>query len=263
MVRIVKSRIDYVEHAINFSNRCEFCCSYCYYHSPQSRWKRRRGIGEPTVRQIDRDLDELRRQLESFRPRGDILVSATHEPLGPLTLEVCVDILQTIADLRPDLLPRIRVLSKAGWFNESFSPRLRIPGGVKFGQTITTLHQGTAYLVEPSAAEVSRRIEALKRAKEAGHFVWISAEPCFRGMDLVRLCELVEPDEVWVGKLNHMKSPHALSPQEIYRQVEEAREQGYNVHMKWELRKALKIPEEAEASLQLGLEAYLVEVGER
>ena len=154
MVRIVKSRIDYVEHAINFADWCPLQCDYCYYHSPKSLWRKKRGI--KVERKVDKNLEELRAQLHSFRVKGDILISARHEPLHALFLETTIEILHTIEELRPDLLPHVRILSKEGWFNDSFSARLRLPDGIKFGQTITTLNQGVAYLVETSAAEVTR-----------------------------------------------------------------------------------------------------------
>jgi len=263
MVKIVKSKIDYVAHAINFSNRCEYRCAYCYFHSPNSRWRKERGIDEQPWR-IDDDVEELRRQLQTFQPQGDILMSATHEPLGALTWEAALKILHTIEDVRPDLLPYIRILSKSGWFNDFFVERRGIPKGVKFGQTITTLDQRVADIVENAAARIDTRMDALRRARAAGHCIWVSAEPCFRGMDLVDLCMRVEPDEVWVGKLNHMESPLAMPPERIWEQVREARSLGYRIYLKWELQQALGIRElynfrSPEAKIQqkkVGLEAY-------
>jgi len=229
VMRIKPSRIEYVEHNLNFANFCPHNCQYCYM-TPL------RGKREPT---IDFDFPELRRQLERFEPKGDILLSSSHDPMASKELrEVCFTILSIISKEAPSIMPKIRFLSKAGEF-----PALFIPWNLKFGQTITTLREDIRLLVEPGASSVQDRIKALKKAKEHGKFTWISFEPCFKGTNIPRVLELIEPDEAWVGKLNHEKAiwmpqfipPLALSPQGIWKQIKEAREMGFNVEVKQEL----------------------------
>ncbi len=257
MVRITPSRIEYLAHGLNFASFCTSSCVYCY----MNRFRRvNLGRGKP----VDEDLEELARQLETFTPKGDIMMSTSNDPFTA-GYSLANRILSLVVSKLDDLRSRagadfnLRVLSKKGvWRNPITREPLPNHSLLLFGQTVTTLNDSVRQVLEPGAAPVDGRIEALRQARQAGFRVWLSVEPVFEGMDLLRLCELVEPEEVWVGKLNHYSSQFALPPEEIHRQVEEARASGFVVREKRELREALKIEEERKL---VGLETYLVEAG--
>ncbi|MCD6484081.1 MAG: radical SAM protein [Candidatus Odinarchaeota archaeon] len=222
---IKRSKIEYVKYALNFANFCEHECTYCYM---QQLYKR---FNKNNTARVNNNLAELIEQLKKYEDigfDGDILMSSSHDPFMPATYYLSLNIL-AIFSMVPRIARNLRILTKAAIKKEH---RTIVPIHAKIGMTITTLDERVRVQVEPNATSIQRRIEQLQWFKDAGYFTWISIEPALKGMDVVKLLSLIEPDEVWIGPMNHAVSEYALSIEDIVKQYEEAKELGFNIRPK-------------------------------
>lgn len=223
-MRIRKSGIEYVSHHLNYAKgRCIHGCVYCY----NQRWNWAKG---PFI--VDMDFAELHKQLEKFKPEGDILLCSGHDPLGGYSARLAFCRIMEILQSFPEVLRRVRILTK-GWADQEVLDALAseyyIPytddgyllrGLVKFGVSITTLDEKVAQFLEPGATTIGYRLQLLKVANDFGYKTWISAEPMLRGSSLKDLLDLVPfVSEVWIGRLNHRTHSLALSDDELYSQL--------------------------------------------
>ena len=99
---------------------------------------------------------------------------------------------------------RATVLTKGGTLAcQDFDILAR--NGWKFGTTITGSWQ-SARIFEPNAAPIEDRIRALKAAKKAGIFTWLSVEPVMFPEEALVMMAVLKPwVDFWkVGNINHI-----------------------------------------------------------
>ena len=238
-MKITKSKIDYLQHGINFASGCPIACHYCYM---TTLYQRRYGTPRPTNDiEFDENLTQLAKQLrDGFQPKGDVMLCTSHDPFmfHPYPAPKITQGILAVLRGYPRFQNKVRVLTKSNIPLQRDFP-LETFQGVKFGVSITTLDDEIRKEVETRGATVMERVDMLKKAKERyGCYTWISVEPFFKGMDLETLLSWVDVDEVWIGRMNHCKEWEHLRylDADIYLQYIELKD-SYNICVKRELQR--------------------------
>jgi len=221
---ISKSKIEYLTHSINWRRGCPNNCAYCYMALAAQRFEGLKPAGgwENSELRIDATPQQLSQQVEQeLKSLGKnleyaIMMTSSHDPATP---DQAADELMAILDAfdrvrskparyllltkRPDYL-----LSRLGR-----CPRNR-EEWLWFGTTITTLGVTQWETYEPKTEPPALRLDALRRAHDAGYQTWISAEPPLPEVYLGSMIPAIMEDlpdgmRPWIvmGKLNHGVGP--------------------------------------------------------
>ena len=189
--------LEYSPLACNLYTGCVHGCKYCY--APQCLHTTVEQFGKAAPRA--KALSRLEKSASKFAgDQREINLCFTCDPYQPDIEDITRASLLIMERhrLRATLLTKggtracrdFDILARNGW---------------KFGSTITGSWQ-SARIFEPYAAPVQDRIEAVKRAKKAGIFTYLSVEPVmFPEEALVMMAVLKPYVDFWkVGKINHV-----------------------------------------------------------
>lgn len=203
---LIKSKIEYVSHAVNFCVGCAHGCMYpCYARKMQRKayhdWLCARPV--PDAPEILRD--EIVRLKE---PPTEILVSSSHDAYQPQDGLPTRQILEVLAEAE---MPAW-ILTKGGLRAINDLDLLQRPGAW-FGVSITTLDENMRQNWEPGAASIHERFIALVNAKIKGIQTWVSAEPVLPGLDLFALARRLKglADWVVVGRWNYHRQAERMN----------------------------------------------------
>ncbi|MHB8994560.1 MAG: radical SAM family protein [Armatimonadota bacterium] len=86
---------------------------------------------------------------------------------------------------------------------------LFLAGDTWFGQSLVWLDDAKRALWEPNAAPVADRLEALRQAKAAGLYTWMSIAPALEPEEALAVLDLAFEivDEIWVEGLRSLELP--------------------------------------------------------
>ncbi len=153
------------KYTLNVYTGCNHACVYCYITSyiPNAF----------QVRVKEGLLSKLERELRSFDRRNLIALSYSSDPYP--TVERELGITRKVLELFKRHNVRCLILTKSDIFKRDIDilSELRCAVGV----TVTTIDEGKARLLEPNAPIPKKRINALKKAKEAGIPVYARIDP--------------------------------------------------------------------------------------
>jgi len=162
---MVKSSVDYATDNITVYRYCVYECAYCWaWRVPLFSYRISRGKYDPIV--------EARKYLR-IKGRRVIVVSFTSDPYPEI--EIYSRLTGRVLKILAETNHRVLVLTKA----PNLAVDLDLYTFMKapdmwLGTTIITLKPTK---LEPKAPEPSRRLEALKYAKQFGVKTWLSVEP--------------------------------------------------------------------------------------
>jgi len=184
---LIKSKIEYVSHALNYIEGCSHGCCYCYMRQMKRvaypEWCLSRVVPF-AVALLQSDLDRLKEK------PSKVLVSSSHDPCQPA---------KEIADLTEDILTVLAdravptwLLTKGGLRSLRYLGLLKRPGA-RLGVSITTHDERERERWEPGASSIHDRFMAL-----------------------------VLVDWVVIGKWNHRREAQALAWPRIREEAEAA-----------------------------------------
>jgi len=191
---------EYSSLALNVYSGCTHGCRYCYAPSCLQRTRETfHSQGTPRkdiVRQVQREAPAYAGGTDR------ILLSFTCDPYQPSEREhgVTRQVLRVLTDAGAPW----QVLTKGGMLACRDFDLFCAAGGV-FATSLVFTDDADRQQWEPHAAPVQDRIDAIRRAHEAGIPTWVSIEPVIdpaQALDIIR--DLSGSVDAWkVGKLNH------------------------------------------------------------
>lgn len=169
---ISKSNLPGTEYVINPYTGCIHCCLYCYARF----MKRFTGHSEPWGEFIDVKINgpELIPE-ETLKYRGKtIYLSSVTDPYNPLEgkYKLTREILKKLIPLKPDL--GIQTKSDLILRDIDLLTKFR---NCQAGLTIITLNDNLRKEIEPSTSPIQKRIETLKKLREAGIKTYVFIGP--------------------------------------------------------------------------------------
>lgn len=235
---LIKSKIEYVSHAVNFCRGCAHGCLYPCYSRVMQRvdyhdWRRNPQPCANAAEILQADLERLKEM------PAEVLVSSSHDPYQPTDGLPTREVLEVLADAE---MPAW-VLTKGGLRAINDLDLLQRPGA-KFGVTITTLNEAIRERWEPGASTIHERFLALTNAKLRGVATWVSIEPVLPGLDLFLLSRRLQglADWVVIGKWNYSHKAKSINWPLVRERAEEAFSQAQIPFLiKKELREAYKL----------------------
>lgn len=213
--------------SLNFAVGCTHGCPFCYVDPIHKRFGASR-YG-PIVKQrwgdyflIPENLDEAIRKTPWSRWSGrEVMMSSTHDPYLPKLREASRAILEQAlpAGVRVCIQTRsFLVLEDLDLFQE-YRDQIRLQ------VSIATAMPEFARLIEPRVPLPSRRLEVLRRGKDAGLRVGVILAPIFPPVqarpDVVKDLDLlagelapIEPDHIY-GESLHIRGPNVRLTEEV------------------------------------------------
>lgn len=169
---IAKSNLPGTEYVINPYTGCIHSCLYCYARF----MKRFTGHSEPWGKFIDVKINapELIPEGTSKYMGKTIYLSSVTDPYNPLEgkYRLTREILKKLIPLQPDL----GIQTKSGLILRDADLLVQFKN-CQAGLTIITMDDSLRKEIEPSASPVQKRIEALKKLKEAGIETYVFIGP--------------------------------------------------------------------------------------
>ena len=213
-----------------------------------NRWRDSDGP-EPTEDlefRINHEIGELAGQLKrGFKPRGDIMMSTSHDPFAPHCYRTGVAALKVLRSFR-SVTAHLRILSKRLSRVVPAATAEMIPSNARYGATITTLAVIEHEIHCPGAEPPMKQVQALRELDALGYHTWLSLEPCFSHMRIPRMIGMVPfVGEVIIGKLNKVSTDKhhydVLSKDEFKHQIAQAHRQfpDIRINLKPDLKKWL------------------------
>jgi DNA repair photolyase len=158
--------------------------------------------------QIRHEIGELKRQLQNFVPKGEIMMCTSHDPFADHCYKTAYAVLDFLRNY-PKVTLHLRVCSKKLSRIIPIAIQEHIPENAIYGATITTLdikeHEKWITADTPL-----KQIEAIRTLNALGYRTWLSLEPCFSGMNIPKILEMVPfVEKVAIGKHNRVANdPH-------------------------------------------------------
>jgi DNA repair photolyase len=189
---------EYSELAMNLYRGCNHGCVYCY--APDAIFMDRKEFFEnPKPR--NGILQKIEKSCKDFK--GDpryILLSFTSDPYQDL--EKIYKITRfAIQKLNENNL-KYKILTKSNLVIRDFDI---IKKDAMIGSTISHISKKVGDKWEPKAHSAMDRIEMLRKAKEAGYYVWVSMEPVYDSKEALMALDYLDfVDEIKIGAISDM-----------------------------------------------------------
>lgn len=207
---------EFAPLALNIYNGCAHACTYCYVPritcKPQAVFHQPKPRPEGFFKKLELDA----RELAAAGCEDIILLSFSSDPYQPLDSQLH-HTRRALEILKANHL-RVCILSKGGICSlhdldllephkDEFILGKHHERGDQFATTLTTLDDKQWKIIEPFAASLNERIEALKRAfnKGRGLWTWVSLEPLLFPDQAFKIIDLTHEFcyEYKVGPLNY------------------------------------------------------------
>ena len=234
MIKIKKTKggAPFWRHYINIGvGDCEVGCLFCY----NRRWD----WSKKEWRCYDLEQSKTEQRFSSFQWEPgkckqyegphDIIMCSVGDPFAEMNRNITSFILD-LAAKNPQVGDHLRVLSKLDGSCEVRGISSRIPSrNTMFGASVCTLDETIKKITMPNSADLMDVFGGYLYAATYEHNpTFISCEPMLKGMDLSKLMEQLneneveELDELWVGRLNYGFGceEYAMPDNEIIKQVE-------------------------------------------
>jgi len=234
---------EYSELAANLYSGCDHACSYCY--APLATRKKRDSFcfskpREGVLNKFLADAIELEKQNEK-RP---ILLSFTTDPYQ--TLDVKYHLTRDAIKILHAHNLRVSILTKGGKRSERDFDLLSANKELsEYGTTLVFIDELMQEKIEPGAAPIKERIEALKKAHKLGIRTYVSLEPVWFPDDALKFIDLTHKfvDLFKVGKLNYNPQQYNVD-WTIFRNdvILKLKEYGNDYYIKKDLEKYTPVP---------------------
>jgi DNA repair photolyase len=229
---------EYSELAANLYSGCDHACSYCY--APLATRKKRDTfcLSKPrdgVLKKFLNDAEELERQNE----KRSILLSFTTDPYQ--SLDVKYQLTREAIKILHNHNLCVSILTKGGKRSErDFDLLSKNKNRSEYGITLVFIDEEMRQKMEPGAAPVVERIEALKKAHKLGIKTYVSLEPVWFPEDALKFIDMTHDfvDLFKVGKLNY--NPQQFNVNwTVFRNdvIEKLREYGVDYYIKKDLEK--------------------------
>ena len=204
------SNLPDIKYEIGPYYGCEHHCLYCYtLNNAESDWSNEILVNEGMEQQLEMELSALE--------RGTVLVGRDTDPYQPVEAEVqhTCKALQVLARLG---FPAC-ILTKSDMVVRDLDLLAKMPGS-SVGFSLSFHDEDMRRLFEVSAPPNERRIEALKRARDAGIETYVLISPVFPYLtDVDALIEAIRgyADTIWIYriKFNSESDPDWVSMSEV------------------------------------------------
>lgn len=210
--------LEYAPLAANLYRGCAHRCSYCY---------------APACLRMDRDtfhgcvseragvIAELRKDARKLRPSDTVLLCFTCDPYQEiesrrrLTRQALEILLPTGCTVRILTKDPARALELDGHLLHAHA------GQVEFGSTVLFVDDTMRAEYEPGAPSIASRLLAMRKARDAGLWTYISLEPVIDpGQALALLREHGRLVDCWkIGRWNHDPRANAIDWQAFGRAI--------------------------------------------
>jgi len=194
---------EYSELAANLYSGCDHACSYCY--APLATRKKRDTfcLSKPREGVLNKFLADAE-ELEQRNEKRPILLSFTTDPYQ--SLDVKYQLTRDAIKILHQHNLRVSILTKGGKRSErDFDLLSKNKELSEYGTTLVFIEETMREKIEPGAAPIKERIDALKKAHKLGIRTYVSLEPVWFPEDALRFIDLTHQfvDLFKVGKLNY------------------------------------------------------------
>lgn len=194
---------EYSELAANLYSGCDHACVYCY--APLATRKKRDTfcISKPREGVLSKFLDDVK-ELEIRKEKRPVLLSFTTDPYQTIDLKYQLT-RDAIKILHKHHL-KVSILTKGGKRSErDFDLLSKNTELSEYGTTLVFIDETMRKKIEPGAAPIIERIDALKRAHKLGIRTYVSLEPVWFPEDAMKFIDMTYKfvDLFKVGKLNY------------------------------------------------------------
>ena len=194
---------EYSELAANLYSGCDHACLYCY--APLATRKKRDTfcLSKPRDGVLNKFLDDAK-ELENRKEKRPILLSFTTDPYQ--SLDVKYQLTRDAIRILHKQHLKVSILTKGGKRSERdfdlLSKNIHLS---EYGTTLVFIDEKMRMKIEPGAAPVKERIDALKRAHNLGIRTYVSLEPVWFPEDALKFIDMTYKfvDLFKVGKLNY------------------------------------------------------------
>ena len=205
---IYKTGVEYGDYTLNHVQGCSHGCQYpCYAYLMAKRFGKVRDYEEWTKPDIvENTMEILEKELPKYRDRIDLLhLCFTTDPFM-YSQEPIINLSMDVLKEANSMGIRCSVLTK-GILPQELS---NLPLDNELGISIVSLSEVFREKYEPGAAEIEKRIAALKYLKHKGCYTWVSIEPYptpnIIEQDLSEILESISfVDKIIFGRLNYNK----------------------------------------------------------
>ncbi len=193
--------LEYSPLALNLYKGCAHDCAYCYAKRMAHTYNPKFNFSVPVQR--PGLLEALEKQAAKMRgDRREINLCFMCDPYSPPTDG---DITREALLILEKYKLNVTVLTKAGTAAcRDFDILAR--NHWKFGSTITCFGEPRKK-IEPGAAKMFDRVDAIVTAKKAGIFTWVSIEPVIdadQSLEIIQWGKSASIDLFKIGKANYM-----------------------------------------------------------
>jgi len=199
---LTESKLPEADYCVNPYVGCSHKCKYCYARF----MKRFTSHTEPWGDFVDIKINAnelLAKKLKGKKEqKGTIILGSVTDAYQPL--ERKYQITRKILEKLENTEYSISILTKSNLVIRDIDLFVKM-NSVKIGLTITTSNNNYAKNIEPGASSSTKRIETLKKLKEAGLNTYVFIGPIIPGItDIKEIINEVAPyvDEIWGEKLN-------------------------------------------------------------
>lgn len=194
---------EYSELAANLYSGCDHACTYCY--APLATRKKRDTFcfSKPREGVLNKFLDDAI-ELESQNEKRPILLSFTTDPYQ--LLDVKYQLTRDAIKILHQHNLRVSILTKGGKRSErDFDLLSKNKELSEYGTTLVFIEETMREKIEPGAAPIKERIDALKKAHKLGIRTYVSLEPVWFPEDALKFIDITYKfvDFFKVGKLNY------------------------------------------------------------
>lgn len=205
---LYKTGVEYGDYTMNHVQGCAHGCKYpCYAFSMKKRFGQVKNYGdwiEPylvsnTIELLDKEIPRLKNKIKSVH------LCFSTDPFMYLYPEIIEMSLEAIRKLNESEI-KCSVLTKGILPNEL----VNYSKSNEYGITLISTSESFRKRVEPGAAPIMDRLEALRNLHKAGCKTWVSIEPYptpnISHQDIGELLEKVDfVDKIIFGRMNYCK----------------------------------------------------------
>lgn len=194
---------EYSEFTANLYSGCDHACVYCY--APLATRKKRDTFcfSKPRDGVLNKFFEDAK-ELEIRNENRPVLLSFTTDPYQ--TLDVKCQLTREAIKILHNHDLKVSILTKGGKRSErDFDLLSKNRELSEYGTTLVFIEEKMRAKIEPGAAPIQERIDALKKAHKLGIRTYVSLEPVWFPEDALKFIDMTYKfvDLFKVGKLNY------------------------------------------------------------